>query len=85
MRSDAWSGLAPCGPERRRFGASFTCYSARMKKLLLLSIAFLVSACEPMPAPDGGLDASDVAVAPDASPEASADVLAPHVDGGGID
>lgn len=56
-----------------------------MKTLLLLSTTIFLSACEPTPAPDSGLDASDAAQVTDAGPEASADVVAPHVDGGGID
>jgi len=55
-------------------------------EILLLVLALTLTACLPgVPPPDGSLDAqTDSAVAPDAS-EASADVLPPHVDGGGID
>ena len=58
-----------------------------MKLLLVLSLfAIALTACEPSPAPADGLDsATDAVQAPDASPEASADTLPPHVDGGGID
>ena len=57
-----------------------------MKILTLLSIAFLLAACEPTPMPADGLDAAaDAVVTTDAGPEASSDALPPHVDGGGID
>ena len=56
-----------------------------MKILILLSIALLLAACEPMPVPADGLDAATDASVTDTAPEASSDALPPHVDGGGID